>query len=344
MEGGLFLEDVIVEQSRLKELVVDKLTKEGLSNEQALTVADVLVHADLRGVGSHGVLRTEHYAKRLNEGGINRTPNFSINRTSSASAIFDGDNGIGHVIAKKAMDQAIELAEKSGIGIVGVINSSHCGALSYFVQQAIKKNKIGMAMTQTDKIVVPFGGARPYFGTNPLAFGFPAKRNKPVILDMATSNVAFGKVLHARKTGKEVPLEWGVNKEGVPTSDPNQIISLLSMGGAKGYGLAMVVDILSGILTGSTFGPHITPMYDEYNKYRKLGHFFCAIDPQIFITQDDFLNQIDQMIDEIHQLKPAEGINMVMVPGEPEQIQEEKRSRYGIPIPKAVYKYLASKK
>jgi ureidoglycolate dehydrogenase (NAD+) len=332
--------DVIVQHNELKDLVVKKLTKAGLSTEHASVVADVLVHADLRGVHSHGVLRTEHYVKRITEGGLNPNPQFSVKETGPSSAIFDGDDGMGHVITKEAMNYAIQLAEKNGIGMLTVVNSSHCGALSYFVQQAAEKNMIGMVMTHTDKIVVPFGGAEAFFGTNPMAFGFPAKKHKPIILDMATSNVAFGKILHAREAGKEIPSDWGVDENGVPTTDPNKVSALLPFAGPKGYGLGMVVDIFSGILAGAAFGPHIAKMYGDYNKMRKLGHFVCAINPAIFTKIDSFLENVDRMIDELHAVKPAEGFDRVMVPGEPEQLREEARLKEGVPVTETVYQYL----
>jgi ureidoglycolate dehydrogenase (NAD+) len=335
--------DVIVNHEELKELVVNKLTGARLRKDHAEVVADVLVHADLRGVSSHGVLRTEHYVRRLNEGGLNPDPQFSVKDTGPCTAIFDGNDGLGHVVAKEAMDYAIGLAEKNGIGTVCVINSSHCGALSYFVQQAAKKGLVGMAVTHTDKVVVPFGGAKPFFGTNPIAFGMPANQYKPVILDMATSNVAFGKVLHAREAGKEIPADWGVDEDGVSTTNPHEVNALLPFAGPKGYGLAMVVDVLSGLLTGSAFGPHIVPMYGDYSKKRKLGHFFYAINPAVFTDRDAFLANMDQMIDEIHASQPAQGFDSVMVPGEPEQLREDDRLVNGVPVTQTVYDYLSQK-
>lgn len=333
--------DVIVSYDQLRELCRNKLTQVGVNPEQAEVVADVLVHADLRGVHSHGVLRTEHYVKRIKEGGINPNANITVKDTGPASAIVDGDDGFGHVIAKKAMEYAIELAKKSGIGMVGIVNSSHCGALSYFVNQAAEENLIGMAMTHTDKVVVPFGGAKPFFGTNPIAYGFPAKQNKPVILDMATSNVAFGKVLHAREAGKPIPEDWGVDENGVPSTDPHQVNALLPFAGAKGYGMAMVVEVFSGLLVGAAYGPHVVPMYGDYNKKRKLGHFVCAINPAMFTDPQVFLENMDSMISEIHETQPAAGFDRVIVPGEPEQLREEERLEKGIPVTETVYNYLA---
>jgi ureidoglycolate dehydrogenase (NAD+) len=334
------LSEITVNHDVLKERVVIKLEEAGVPSDQAQTVAEVLVHADLRGVHSHGVLRTEHYVKRVTEGGLNPNPTIKVKETGPVSALVDGDDGFGHVVAKKAMEVAIELAHEKGVGFVGVENSSHCGALSYFLTQAAKENLIGIAMTHTDKIVVPFGGAKPYFGTNPIAFGVPTKKGHPVILDMATSEVAFGKILHAKDKGSHIPPTWGVDTSGQPTTDPNQVTSLLPFGGAKGYGLAMVVEIFSGLLTGSAFGPHVKPMYGNYNEMRKLGHFMCAIHPSVFNRGDSFLEAMDQMIDEIHQVQPAKGFERVMVPGEPEQLKEERYLKEGIPVPETVYDYL----
>lgn len=334
------MQEYYVHHEELKELSAKKMTASGLSSKHAEIVADVLVHADLRGVSSHGVLRTEHYVTRMKAGGINLSPQFSVEETGPCTAIFNGDDGMGHVVTKEAMDSAIQMAQDNGIGMVSVINSSHCGALSYFVQQAVDAKLVGVAMTQTDKIVVPFGGADPYFGTNPIAYGFPAKMNDPVILDMATSNVAFGKILYAKEADKEIPSDWGVDKDGTATTDPSKVVSLLPFGGPKGYGLGMVVDVMSGILTGSAFGPHIVKMYGDYDKKRKLGHFVYVINPSFFTAQNDFLENMDQMINEIHQIKPAEGFQKVLVPGEPEQNLQKKRLKEGIPIPASLYDYL----
>ncbi|WP_202080222.1 ureidoglycolate dehydrogenase [Caldalkalibacillus salinus] len=332
--------DVQMSPQNLKKLVIEKLTDASLVQEHAEVVADVLVHADLRGVSSHGVLRTEHYVRRLKEGSINPNPLFSMKETGPCSATFDGDDGMGHVVMKEAMDQAIDMARKNGIGTIGIVNSSHCGALSYFVQQAAEENIVGMAVTHTDNIVVPFGGAKPYFGTNPIAYGFPARNHKPVVLDMATSHVAFGKVLHAREAGKDIPNNWGVDASGQATTNPHDVSYLLPFAGPKGYGLGMVVDILSGVLTGSSFGPNITKMYGDYDKKRKLGHFIMTINPAMFTNVDDFLDSMDQMIDDIHQVEPAKGFEKVLVPGEPEQLKEEQALREGVTITKTINDYL----
>ncbi|NBJ71610.1 MULTISPECIES: ureidoglycolate dehydrogenase [Clostridia] len=334
------MSDVIVSYEKLKAFVVNKFIDVGVAESDASTVADVLVHADLRGVHSHGVLRTEHYVNRIKAGGVNIYPCFEKELTGASTAKINGDNGLGHIVANASMETAIELALQTGVGAVVSYNSSHCGALSYFVKQAAEKNLIGMAMTQADKMVVPFGGKEKFFGTNPIAYGIPAKQYKPVILDMATSSVAFGKVLQAREIGARIPERWGVDKNGKPTTNPHEAEALLPMAGAKGYGLGMVVDVFSGLLAGMAFGPHIKPMYEQLNELRKLGHFFMVINPSSFTDKEYFLQSMDQMINELHEMSPIEGYEKVMVPGEPEQLKEETRLKEGIPIAESIYKYL----
>src|SRR5699024_7973618 len=153
----------------------------------------------------------------------------------------------GHVVAKRAMETAIHLAKENGAGLVGAMNSEHCGALSYFVELAATEDLIGIGTTNANKLVAPFGGAEPFFGTNPIAYGFPSANNPPVILDMATSNVAFGKILHAREKGESIPDSWVINSEGQPTTDPNEVSVLLPIAGPNGYGLGLVVYVLSSI-------------------------------------------------------------------------------------------------
>jgi len=285
-------------------------------------------------------LRTEHYVNRLNAGGINPNANIRFNQTGPVTGIVDGDDGFGHVIGDIAMDHAIQMAKENGIGMVTAQNSSHCGALSYFVQKAAESNLIGIAMTHTDKIVVPFGGKTSFLGTNPIAYGIPAKEHKPFILDMATSTVALGKVLQYKEEGKTIPEGWGVDANGQGVTDPAKVVSLTPFGGPKGYGLSLIVDIFSGLLAGAAFGPHIGKMYGDLNKKRKLGHYFCAINPANFTNLDTFLTSMDQMIDELHASEPAPGFSKVYIPGEIEQVDEESNRENGITIATSVFDYL----
>jgi ureidoglycolate dehydrogenase (NAD+) len=331
---------VTIQAVEAKQLVIKKLTEAGLGEGHAGKIAEVLVHADLRNVNSHGVLRTEHYINRLQAGGINPDAQISFQSSGPVTGVVDGDDGFGHVIGEVAMDHAIEMARNNGVGMVTVVNSSHCGALSYFAQKATEAKLIGIAMSHTDKIVVPFGGKTSFLGTNPIAYGVPTKTKKPFILDMATSNVALGKILQAREEGKAIPEGWGVNENGATVTDPNKVVSLSTFGGPKGYGLSVIVDVFSGLLAGAAFGPHIGKMYDDLEKKRKLGHYFCVINPSFFTDSDLFLEQMDRMIEELQQVQPAPGFDRVYVPGEIEQLHEERNLVQGITIASSVYEFL----
>lgn len=215
----------------LKNKTQKAFEKYGVSSESAETIADVLVHTNLKAVDSHCVLRVEHYIKRIKMGGINISPQISKSVRLYTTSTIDDDNGFGHYIAKKVMQRAIEKAKDRRVGAVAVKNSSHCGALSYFVNQATEENLIGIATIHADKIVVPFDGAESFFGTNPIAFGFPVKEEEPLILDFATSTVALGKILNARETGESIPSGWGVDENDNDTNDPNAVVALTPFGG-----------------------------------------------------------------------------------------------------------------
>lgn len=326
-----------------KQLTLKKLIDAGLDHKQASKITEVLIHADVRGVSSHGILRLEHYINRLKKGGVNGNPEIKVSYTGPVTAIVDGDNGFGHIVADKAMEVAMELAKEKGVGMIVAYDSSHCGALSYYVKKAADEKLIGIVMSQTDKIMVPYGGKEPFLGTNPIAFGVPANRHKPFILDMATSTVALGKIFQYQKEGKSIPLGWGVDKDGEFVTDPNKVVALTPFGGPKGYGLALIVDIFSGLLAGTSYGPHVRPMYRELEKYRKLGHYFCVINPSSFTEKDTFLNQMDRMIDELHNSEPNEKFEKVYVPGDIEYLNEEKNEKEGIIIPNEVYQFLLQK-
>ncbi|THB73531.1 MAG: ureidoglycolate dehydrogenase [Desulfobulbaceae bacterium] len=336
--------DILVNHNELKGLVVERLTEAGLNTDHATIVADVLVHADLRGVRSHGVIRTEHYVTRLKAGSLNSDPEFTVKQVKSGAMILNADAGMGHVACCVAMDKAVEMAKETGIAMVGVENGSHCGALSYFVLRAVASDMIGLAITHTDKCVAPFGGAQPFFGTNPIAFGFPAEKHDPVILDMATSNTAFGNILHAKEQGKSIPNDWGIDGNGSPTTNPDEVEAMIPFGGYKGYGLALVIDVLSGVLMGAKYGPHITAMYGDYDKPRELASLMIAIDPGTFISGAQFKKTMDAMIDDLHAQPTAPGHEKVMVPGEPQVNLERTNRKNGVPVVDTIYDWLRTGK
>lgn len=324
----------------LKELVSKKLQHHGISNNESLIVAEVLVHADERGVHSHGVMRMNHYIEKIKKGGINPAPSIVYDSQSPSAGVVEGDAGFGHVVAEYSTQKAIKNALNCGVGLVTARNSSHCGALSFYTEMIADSNLIGIVMSQTDKAVVPFGGKEPFFGTNPMAIGAPAYKEKPFIFDMATSAAALGKVLKAREENKSIPLEWGVDINGEKVNDPFKLKNLLPAGGPKGYGLAAMVDILSGILAGVAFGPHINSMYENLEQKRNLGHFFLAVNPAYFTDLNTFLSQMDQMIRELREAPSGGNAERVYVPGEIEQIKAEQSKKEGVFIDQNTINFL----
>jgi ureidoglycolate dehydrogenase (NAD+) len=315
---------MLVPHDRLISFTAACLEKLGLESADARLVAETLVAADLRGVDSHGVVRLPHYARRLRNGSVKARPGIVVRRTSASAAVVEGDAGMGQLVAQRAMQEAISLAKESGVGAVVARNSSHCGACAWFVELAVKEGLIGVALTHTDSIMVPPGMKRIFLGSNPIAFGAPGER-EPVIIDMSTTHVAWGKVLVARQEGKSIPPDWGVDKDGNPTTDPQRVTGLAPTGGHKGYALAAMIEILCAQLAGVPFGRHVTQMYGELNKSRNLGHFMLALDPARFAQPKAFLSQIALFLDEIR----GEG---ALAPGDPEHRTAEQRSREGIPL------------
>ncbi len=329
-----------VQPGELKQLTVRRLQEAGVPLEDARIVAEVLVYADLRGVHSHGVLRVEHYVNRIRRGGINLRPQYELRWLKPSVGLLDAQGGLGHVSTQIATEAAIDKARTDGIALVGIKNNSHCGALAYYIQMALRARMASISCVHTDIRMVPYGAAKPYLGTNPFAFGFPGTRDS-ILLDMATSEIAWGKILTAREKG--LPLQEGlaVDKDGHPTTDPFQAEYLTPFGGPKGYGIAVMVEALTGLLIGGVFGPHLNRMYEDLDSYRDLSNFILVINPAVFDPAGGFLDRTQRMIDEVRALPPARGIEKVMVPGDIEARTQERYEREGIPIPEAVYRYLS---
>ncbi|WP_413111542.1 ureidoglycolate dehydrogenase [Thaumasiovibrio sp. DFM-14] len=323
-------------------LMKNKLASAGLSEDHASIVADVLAFADTRGVHSHGAVRVEYYSERIAKGGINTSPEFKIEETGPCSAVFDGDNGAGHVIAKLSMDKAIEMAKKNGVAVVGAKRMSHSGALGYFTKMAAKEGLVAISMCQSDPMVVPFGGSDVYYGTNPIAFAAPGPDGKIVNFDMATTIQAWGKILDARSRNQPIPDTWAVDAEGNPTSDPHAVRALLPIAGPKGYGLMMMVDILSGVMLGLPFGKHVSSMYDDLSEGRELGQLHIVLNPEFFTTSSYFIDAIATTMQELNAIPPAEGFEQVLYPGQNSDLIGEKSKREGVNIVDDVYEYLKS--
>lgn len=335
-------ETVIVSPKELHELIQNKLVKAGLKVEHADEVAKHLVFADSCGIHSHGAVRVDYYAERIAKRGVTIEPNMYFEKTGPCTGIFHGDNGIGQYVANEALKYAMNMAKENGVAIVGISKLSHSGTMAYYMEQVAANDLIGLSICQSDPMVVPFGGRKPYYGTNPIGFGAPASEGRHIVFDMATSVQAWGKILDARSKNLEIPDTWAVDKKGVPTTNPHNVGALLPISGPKGYGLMMIVDILSGVMLGLPFGGHVSSMYDKLDEGRDLGHTFIIIDPSRFMNLDEFKKNITTTKNELHDIPAAEGFSQVYYPGEVSQLIYEKYQKEGIPVEKNIYEYLIS--
>jgi L-2-hydroxycarboxylate dehydrogenase (NAD+) len=322
----------------------------GISAQDAAQAADVLASSDLRGIDSHGVARLHTYFEMLELGRINPSPNIRIVREKHSVATIDGDNGLGLVVGPKANAIAMDKAEQHGSGWVSVCNTNHFGIAGYYPLQALKRDLIGWAMTNTTKLVAPLWGAERMLGTNPIAIAFPGYKEPPIVIDLATSAVAYGKIEIALRKKESVPKGWIVDRHGRDTTNPQNMIdggaqlplgSEKELGGHKGYALAAMVDILCCVLSGANWGPFAPPFalrqeIPERSVGKGIGHFFGAMQIDGFIDKDEFKKQIDEWIRVFRNTKPAPGRSGPLIPGDPEREAEAIRSKEGIPLLKPV--------
>ncbi len=312
----------------------------GLSADHAEHTAEILTWAHERGYASHGAVRVEYYSERIAKGGITVEPSFTWKETGPCSGIFDGDNGIGYVVAIEGMHKAIEMAKKNGVAVVGMSNMSHSGAIGYYAEMAAKENLVAITFCQSDPMAVPYGGTEPYYGTNPISFAAPTADERVVVFDMATTVQAWGKILDKRSQGQPIPSDWAVDTKGNPVTDPHLVNALVPIAGAKGYGLMMMVDIFSGMLLGLPFGKHVSSMYHDLSEGRCLGQMHIVIDPERFVGIEQFKKYMSQMCDELGAMTPAEGHDKVYYPGERAVIRRDRHDREGIEVVDELIEYL----
>ncbi len=337
---------VVVHHELLKEFIARALTACGVPRADAETASEVLIASDLRGIDSHGVARLHFYLEYIRNGRINPKPEIRIIRETASTALVDGDQGLGLVVGPKANLMAMEKAEACGSGWVTVRNSNHYGIAGYYPMQALDRDIIGWSMTNAAPLVTPIGGAERMIGTNPIAIAFPGKEEPPIVIDMATSAVAFGKVEIAIREGKSISSGWGTDKNGRPTLDPQEVTDggiLLPLGstpeqsGHKGTCLAVMVDMLTSVLSGANWGPYVRPFVSKNPPPEKqvgkgIGHFFGALQIEGFMDPQQFKSEVDQWIRTMRKTKAAEGSDGVLIPGDPEREMEKQRTAEGIPL------------
>ena len=325
----------------LQHAVAEILGSSGLATEYAQLVADSLVQAELRGLGSHGVSRLLGiYVQRLRSRAINPAPNIQVVHRQGSVAVVDGDNGPGQVVGAVAMQLAVDLAGEFGSGWVAVRHSSHYGAAAFYLNAALNQHMIGLTTTNAPPNMPPWGGREPYLGTDPIAVAIPAGNHPPIVLDMATSVVAKGKIQLMAKEGiHTIPPNWALDAAGNPTQDVEQALQgmVLPLGGPKGYGLALLVEILSAMLSGAAFGPHLGNLYHDLDRPQNVGHFFGALNISAFTEVADFMARIDQLIDEIKSVPRCADVDEILMPGEIEMRSAQRLRREGIPLAADVY-------
>ena len=332
----------------LKNYVIRFLRNYNVSEEDAHIVAEVLVSADLRGVESHGVIRLDtYYGSRLRKGLIDPSSPLKILNETAATIAYDAGTSLGQVAGYRAMQRCIEKANESGACMVTIRNSNHYGIAGYYAMMALPHNMIGISFTNAQPLVAPTYGRTAMLGTNPIAVAAPAGSSRPYVLDMATSIVPIGRVTVYQKAGKEIPEGWGVDKEGLITTDPSSVLAggaLMALGGTdvmrgyKGYGLALMVDIFSGILSGAAFGKSVG--HPNTNRPADVGHFFAAIKIEAFRPIDEFKRDMDALLNELKDAPKAAGQERIFIAGEKEFELAERNAREGVPLMDEVVKSL----
>jgi len=323
----------------LKKFCVSLFLKLGLESEPADIISQALLEADLRGVHSHGLLRLPIYVKRMELGLVNKKAVPRVIKETAATAVLDGEHGMGHYTSYRAMWLAVSKARKTGIGAVGVRNSTHFGVSAYYGLLAVENGQIGIVLSNTTPLMAATGGAQRLIGNNPLCIAIPARGYAPIVLDMACSNAAIGKIQLAAREGREIPPGWGADKNGVETTDPKAVLDmgmLMPVGGHKGYGLALVIDIIAGVLTGSGFGKEVTPLYHDFINKQRTGHFMVAIDINHFINREFFFDRLDLLLNSIKNSPKAPGVKEIFLPGEIEDAYKRKSLEQGVALPKSI--------
>lgn len=310
------------------------LKRIGVPEKQSEIIAQSLVHANLRGTDSHGMLRLPVYVERISKGLVEENTTIQVERETPTTLLLDGQNGMGQVIGKEAIDMAVEKAKQYQMASVAIKNSNHFGTAAQYAIMAAQQGMIGIVISNTSPLMPPIGGAEPKLGNNPISIAVPSPMEYPVVLDMALSQAAYGKIQLAHHYSQSIPSSWGVDAKGRPTTDPSEVIKsrmLSPMGGPKGYGLAFFADILCGILANTVYGTGVNSLFN-FDKPNQCSHFFLVINIEAFIQKETFLEKLKEMIEDIKSTRLAEGSSEIFIPGEIEYRISIDREKNGIPL------------
>ncbi|KAJ5569430.1 uncharacterized protein N7459_008860 [Penicillium hispanicum] len=327
----------LINPADLQEFVQNILVANGTQRENAAIVANCLVQADLRGVDTHGSNRIPSYMKRIRQKVLDSAAIPSLRQITPVVAQVDGHNGFGSLAAHKGMERAVEMAQQFGIGMVSVKHSNHFGMSAWLVKQALDVGMMSLVFTNSSPALPVWGGKEKLMGVSPIACGAPSgESSRPLILDMAPSVAARGKIYKALRRGERIPLDWALDKDGNRTDDPAKALegTMLPMGGPKGSALSIMMDVFSGVLSGAAFAGHVTNPYDP-SKPADVGHFLVAVKPDLFMTMDEFKERMDYLYRRVVDSEKMAGVDRIYFPGEIEMVTEERRLSEGIPFAKA---------
>ncbi len=330
----------LIKAQKLEKILITMFSRAGLTASAASSVSKSLVETSLRGVDSHGIRLAPHYLNAIICGRVNPKPLFSFKKTASGTGILNADHALGIISGLAAIDKALALAKKNGIGAVAVKNSSHFGAAAIYTLRAAKKGFLGFAFTHTESLVVPFAGKKPVLGTNPISFSAPCYGEDPICLDMSTTNLTWNKLQMLKNQKASIPAGWAVDKFGEITTSHKLAEFLTPVGSYKGYGLALMVEILCSLLSGGKLGTQIAPMIPMNKQKRHLSHFFMAINIRAFTSVNIFSKRIKSLVQNLRLQSPAKGFDEIMVAGDPEKKNFKKRFKIGIPVSEDLLKDL----
>ncbi|WP_081889689.1 Ldh family oxidoreductase [Caballeronia sordidicola] len=304
-----------------------------LPKEDAAYVAHCLVDAEARGVASHGIGRIPVYTKRLRLGVVNAKPMMKVSRGDSATAHVNGDNGMGYLVAQRSMAEAIARGKQYGVSIVVASHSNHFGMAATYLREAIDAGLGALVLTNAPPLMPVWGGRTPFLGTSPFAFAAPSKTT-PIMLDMATSVVAFGKIRRAARRGESIPADWALDVNGQATTDPNAAINgvVLPMGGPKGSGLGLMMELMAGVMSGSAFGGEVRNQNSDFEQPQNVGHAFLTFRPDIGLPLADYFGRAEELVSRAKASPLAEGVDKIMMPGEIEGARAARAKRDGLQI------------
>ncbi|KAI9763634.1 MAG: hypothetical protein M1840_000348 [Geoglossum simile] len=327
-------EHVYVSPGSAHAFVESILVAHGVPLENATIAAKHLVEADLRGVDTHGINRIPSYLARIRQEVLNPRVSPELVQITPVVAQVDGHNSLGFLGAHMGMARAIEMAKEFGIGMVSVKHSNHFGMAATYVLQAIEAGMMSLVFTNSSPAMPPWGGMGKLMGTSPIACGAPAGKTQPFVLDMAPSLAARGKIYKALRRSEKIPKDWALDGEGRPTEDPASALDgvVQPIGGPKGSALAVMMDVFSGVLSGSAFAGHVTSPHDPSGQPANVGHFLVAIKPDLFMGLDEFKERMDYLYQRIVGSARREGVERIWYPGEIELAVKEEREKGGIPF------------